>query len=213
MLTKQAHVLSEKQVAALVRFVETETRYPTRNKVVVLLSFKAGLRAKEIALLKWAMVTDAEGALTSELRLPNSASKGRSSGRVIPLHSTLRAAVVDLYNERTRSAGAPPRANEYILAFQTTGGTESTRRSKRPLFVWRVVSGPRLRRRDIAFGATHVHYIGRQEDNDGGRQPARRTTLGRTLVAADDGAVHRVRQRCGRKTHARHLKFTPRKRR
>jgi site-specific recombinase XerD len=32
-----------------------------RDRVMVLLSFKAGLRAKEIAELTWSMVTDASG--------------------------------------------------------------------------------------------------------------------------------------------------------
>src|SRR6516164_2777889 len=36
-------------------------RYPERDRVMVLLSVKAGLRAKEIAMVTWGMVTDAEG--------------------------------------------------------------------------------------------------------------------------------------------------------
>ena len=59
-LNKQAKVLSKAQVVALCAFI-TGTRYPVRNQAVLMLSVKAGLRAKEIAGLTWDMVTDAEG--------------------------------------------------------------------------------------------------------------------------------------------------------
>jgi hypothetical protein len=61
---KQAKMLSPTQERAIVGYLET-TRYPHRDRVLFLLSIKAGLRAKEMASLTWAMVTDAEGQLTS----------------------------------------------------------------------------------------------------------------------------------------------------
>ena len=39
-------------------FLPTCTRHPIRNRVIVLLSAKAGLRAGEIANLTWDMVVD-----------------------------------------------------------------------------------------------------------------------------------------------------------
>jgi integrase/recombinase XerD len=56
-----------------------------------LLSIKAGLRAKEIARLTWAMVTDADGQIGEVLALPNRVSKGRRGGRLIPLNHLLRS--------------------------------------------------------------------------------------------------------------------------
>jgi integrase len=50
---KQAKILSEQQVEDLLFFAKT-TRNPDRNRVIVLLSTKAGLRAAEIANLTWA---------------------------------------------------------------------------------------------------------------------------------------------------------------
>jgi hypothetical protein len=35
-------------------------RYPLRDRVMMLLNVRAGLRAKEIACIKWCMVTDTE---------------------------------------------------------------------------------------------------------------------------------------------------------
>jgi integrase len=63
---------------------------------MVLLSFKAGLRAKEIAGLTWSMVTSATGELADAIPLPNKASKGKNGGRTIPLHDELRAVLASL---------------------------------------------------------------------------------------------------------------------
>ena len=57
---KRAKILSRKQEAEVLRHLE-RARYPSRDRAMFLLSVKAGLRAKEIAALTWAMVTDAEG--------------------------------------------------------------------------------------------------------------------------------------------------------
>src|SRR6516225_3511969 len=68
-------------------------RNPERDGVIVLLSFKAGLRAKEIAKLTWGMVTGADGVVGDEIALTNGASKGKTGGRTIPMHALLRAAL------------------------------------------------------------------------------------------------------------------------
>jgi integrase len=86
-LTKQAKVLSKRQVSLMVGHLD-RTRYPIRNRVILLLSIKAGLRAKEIAQLTWAMVTDAEGNLASTISLRNSASKGKKGGGSYPFTRT-----------------------------------------------------------------------------------------------------------------------------
>ena len=68
--------------------------------MIILLSVKAGLRAKEIAGLTWSMVTDAEGALGDAIHLPNSASKGKNGGRTVPLNPILYQALADLLAKR-----------------------------------------------------------------------------------------------------------------
>lgn len=50
-LTKQAKVLTANQIKAVLKYIET-TRYPTRNRLLFLLSIKAGLRAKEMAEIR-----------------------------------------------------------------------------------------------------------------------------------------------------------------
>lgn len=93
---KQAKLLTPKQETAVLHHIE-QTRYPTRDRVMFLLSMKAGLRAKEIAFLTWSMVTDAGGEVAEAIALENKASKGKGGGRIIPLNSTLRGALVALH--------------------------------------------------------------------------------------------------------------------
>jgi hypothetical protein len=74
MAGEQAKILSDRQINDLVLFAET-TRRPLRNKIIVLLSTKAGFRAREIAQLTWAMVTDPTGAVGMTIQLPDHAAK------------------------------------------------------------------------------------------------------------------------------------------
>lgn len=92
-LGKQAKTLSTQQQKAVLSFLET-TRQPMRNKVIFLLSVRAGLRAKEIAAITWGMVTDAEGQIADSINLQNIASKGNSGG-VIWLNKELKDTLME----------------------------------------------------------------------------------------------------------------------
>jgi integrase len=94
---KQAKILHPTQERAILGFLHT-TRYPSRDRDMFLLSIKAGLRAKAMASLTWAMVTDAAGQVAEAIPMPNRASKGKTGGRTIPLHPDLQAAL----NQATR---------------------------------------------------------------------------------------------------------------
>ncbi len=91
MLGKQAKILSPLDVADLLAFADC-TRHPLRNRVIVLLSAKAGLRAGEIANLTWDMVVDASGEIGNVIELRDHAAK-KSSGRLIPIHPDLADAL------------------------------------------------------------------------------------------------------------------------
>jgi integrase/recombinase XerC len=99
MQEKQAKIVGLIQERALLGCLAT-TRYPARNQVMLLLSMKAGLRAKEMASLTWAIVTDAQGQVAEVLHVPNRASKGKTGGRTIPLHPDLQTALVMLQTAR-----------------------------------------------------------------------------------------------------------------
>ena len=98
-LHKQAKILTDAQAKTALRHLEG-SRYPERDRVMFLLSVKAGLRAIEIAALEWAMVTDSEGGIADAIALRNVASKGKNGGRVIPLNRDLRAALKALHKIR-----------------------------------------------------------------------------------------------------------------
>jgi integrase len=103
MAGKQAKVLSEQQVEDLLFFAET-TRNPDRNRVIVLLSVKAGLRAAEIANLTWEMLVEPTGNVSSHIELRDYAAKKRS-GRTVPMNALLHEALVVW---RTKTSGEGP---------------------------------------------------------------------------------------------------------
>jgi integrase/recombinase XerD len=102
-LGKQAKTLSKGQVEAVLAYLAT-TRWPTRSRLIFLLSAKAGLRAKEIAHLTWWMTNDSQGEVGWSMCLLDSASKGKS-GRMIPLSDEVREALIQYRNEVTSFAG------------------------------------------------------------------------------------------------------------
>lgn len=87
-LGKQAKTLNKNQVDLILAMIQ-QTEYPERNTLIVLLSVKAGLRAKEIAGLTWGMLISPDSSLAEQISLTNSASKGKS-GRLIPINRDLR---------------------------------------------------------------------------------------------------------------------------
>jgi len=103
-LGKQAKTLSKGQVEAMLAYLST-TRHPERNRLIFLLSVKAGLRAKEIARLNWLMTNDSQGEIGWIIYLLDSASKGKS-GRIIPLNEDLRNALIE-YRNRVMSFAGP----------------------------------------------------------------------------------------------------------
>jgi integrase len=93
-LGKQAKTLTKGQVDSLTAFLLTR-RHGLRDQTVFLLSVRAGLRAKEIANLKWAMVLGADGEMGDSIHLTDEASKGKS-GRIVPLNKQLRANLIQM---------------------------------------------------------------------------------------------------------------------
>lgn len=96
MAGKQAKVLSLDEIEDLL-FLADNSRHPRRNRVIVLLSIKAGLRAAEISKLTWDMILDASGKVGSHIELRDHAAK-KGSGRKLPLHSDLQQALMALKN-------------------------------------------------------------------------------------------------------------------
>lgn len=81
-------------------------RHGARNELMVLLSFKAGLRAGEIAGLDWRMVLTSTGRVDEQLRIANGIAK-YGSGRIIPMHDHLRAALRRYHRDCGRPRDGP----------------------------------------------------------------------------------------------------------
>ena len=93
MAGKQAKTLSTDHIDDLLFFAE-RSRHPLRNRLIVLLSVKAGLRAAEIAKLTWDMVLGPSGEVGGTIELQDRIAKKRG-GRSIPLHGDLRESLIE----------------------------------------------------------------------------------------------------------------------
>jgi integrase len=93
MTGKQAKTLSTDHIDDLMFFAE-HSRHPLRNRLIVLFSVKAGLRAAEIAKLSWDMVLGPSGEVGVAIELQDRIAK-RRGGRSIPLHAKLREALIE----------------------------------------------------------------------------------------------------------------------
>ena len=81
-------------------------RSAVRDTVIVLLSFKAGLRAGEIASLDWAMVLGANRRVADYLQLPGRVVK-YGHGRRVPLHSELKTSLTALHSLQDHPTSGP----------------------------------------------------------------------------------------------------------
>ena len=103
---RQARLLTELTINRALRAVRGRPE-PQRDRVMVLLSLRAGLRAGEVAWLDWSMVLDPGGRVAHVLVVPDAIAK-KGSGRRVPLHPELRRALIDLWREADRNGPIIP---------------------------------------------------------------------------------------------------------
>ena len=72
---RQAQTLNEAQLRRVIQYCRSR-RHPTRDETIILISFYAGLRAKEIAALTVGNVFDEAGAVREQFILSAAQSKG-----------------------------------------------------------------------------------------------------------------------------------------
>jgi integrase/recombinase XerD len=85
---KQAKTLTATEVRRVLDYVATR-KHNLRNRALVLTSFYAGLRAKEIAMLRYCDVLDSEGRIHKEVWLAKEQTKG-GEGRKIFINDRLQ---------------------------------------------------------------------------------------------------------------------------
>jgi len=67
MAGKQAKIVTAPMLRRMLRHVSRSSSFPERDRAIILLSVKAGLRACEIAGLDWSMVLDARGRVSDTI--------------------------------------------------------------------------------------------------------------------------------------------------
>jgi integrase len=180
MAGKQAKILSVSDVNDLLAFADC-TRHAIRNRVIVLLSAKAGLRAGEIASLTWDMVVDAGGQIGNVIELRDHAAKN-GSGRLIPMHPNLADALSGLRQTSTVSGhvigserGGPMTALSIVVwfnrAFRNIGLNGCSSHSGRRTFITRAArlvhhAGGSLRDVQLLAGHRSIQTTQRYIDGD-----------------------------------------------
>lgn len=96
-LAKQAKALNEKQIKNAISRMK-DYRKANRNTAIIELTLYAGLRAKEVAGLRWEHILDENRQISNEIRLTNDISKGKSGG-IIPLNLKLKETLSLLLSE------------------------------------------------------------------------------------------------------------------
>jgi integrase len=183
----------ERRSAVKTRFSNTypsATRNPLRNKLMVLLSVKAGLRAGEIAGLTWDMVLDPTGEVGQGIELHDSIAK-KNSGRRIPIHPTLQTALTAwrlltgntgpvIRSERGGAMMPESVVNWFACAYRAVGLTGCSSHSGRRTFITRAArlvhkAGGSLRDVQLLAGHRSIQTTQRYIDGD--------TDVQRKLVA------------------------------
>ena len=95
---KQAKVVTPPMLKKILRHV-SRSSFLERDRAMILLSIKAGLRACEIAGLDWSMVLDPQGRVSGTINVRDVIAKKRG-GRRIPMHPDLRRALERLAQTR-----------------------------------------------------------------------------------------------------------------
>jgi len=123
-------------------------RHAIRNRLIVLVSVRAGLRAKEIAHVTWSRVLNSDGSIADDIALTNAASKG-SSGRRVPMAKDLKRALMDwrsevgitdqgarvITTERSQSTSAQAVGNMFVSWYAALGFSGCSSHSGRRAFI------------------------------------------------------------------------------
>ena len=177
---RQAKILSKDNADDLLVFAST-TRLPLRDRLIVLLSVKAGLRAAEIANLTWEMVLTPTAEIGPTIELHDRAAK-KSGGRLIPIHPELRDALSDL-RKQTEAEGSVVRSqrggpmtpvsivNWFANAYRAIGLQGCSSHSGRRTFITRAArlvhnAGASLRDVQLLAGHRSIQTTQRYIDGD-----------------------------------------------
>lgn len=175
----KAPLLTERQVKTALAMC-TDRTFALRDRAILLVSHKMGLRAKEIAGLLMSDVLDDIGELVDLLRLRAAITKGAKYGEVPLSNLELRQALTDyvalraaqpryalaapLFVSRTLRAMSPDVMQKLVKRIYAHAGISATSHSGRRTFANRILSNDGsikdvqvlLRHNNIAQSATYL---------------------------------------------------------
>lgn len=96
-MARHAKVLNDRQLVEFENWIKANSHNPVRDMALIQLSFRAGLRAGEMAKLRWTDVVDAEDEMNTDfIYLPSQIVKYQKRERTIPMHPKVRDALIAL---------------------------------------------------------------------------------------------------------------------
>jgi len=95
---KQARVLNEKELNLLLLYIDTR-RHSARDRLMVLMTFYAGMRIKEVVAIRLKDVLANDGTIKYEINLSAEQTKGKY-GRTVVLPEKLRKEIQHYLNQR-----------------------------------------------------------------------------------------------------------------
>jgi integrase/recombinase XerD len=144
----QAKSLTEGEIRRLLAVV-AQGRNAARNRIMVLLTFYAGMRVGEVAALKWKNVLNPDNSITNEIRLKPEQTKGKHA-RTIMISERLRKELAIyaesqkriepdkpfIYSQRTREGfNSNTLSQEFKTLYQKAGLLGATSHSGRRTFI------------------------------------------------------------------------------
>lgn len=183
---RQARILTPAVVRRVQSNLSKRGTYE-RDLAIFMLSFRAGLRACEIAQLDWSMLTKSDGRLGEVISVRDNIAK-MGSGRTIPIHAELKAALRPMFRRdktgpviRSVVSGRALRPNSivnwFVELYRQVGSSGCSSHSGRRTFITNAArnahrSGASLR--DVQLLAGHRSLVVTQGYIDGDTDAQRR---------------------------------------
>ena len=145
---RQAQTLNEAQLRRVIHYCRSR-RHPIRDETIILVSFYAGLRAKEIAALTVGNIFDEDGAVRTQFILSAQQSKGGQT-RTVYLNQRLRKALRE-YGDYIRLAD-PQRP---LFASQKGGHFSANTMCQLFLDIYKAIG---LKDASQSFRSQDIHY-------------------------------------------------------
>lgn len=143
----KAKTLTQAEIDQVLRYCAT-TRYPQRNRALILASFWSGMRVGELAALRVCDVRNTDGSIKAEIRLAAEQTKGRFS-RIVFVNGRLRQELAQylgtvtvrdasqplFFSEKSRGFSANSLSQWFYWCYQKAGISGASSHSGRRSFI------------------------------------------------------------------------------